>query len=181
MFKKFKFRNKNNKFLGKFNIIDCVIVGVIALLIISALIIKNGLFNPVHKIAKGAKQIEFTVVTRAYDVTSQDEIIKKGDKTFITIRNVPYTKLEVHNVTKEAMKEMYFNYDRPEIPYLIKNVAYPHRYQYVIKLRDYAMITNDGAVLGGNKIKIGLPVDIEGFNYRLSGMVTDVKVLEELK
>ena len=43
------------------------------------------------------------------------------------------------------------------------------------------MITNDGAVLGGNKIKIGLPVDIEGFNYRLSGMVTDVKVLEALK
>ena len=104
-----------------------------------------------------------------------------GEKTFITIRNVPYTELEIVDVKKEAMKEMFFNYDRPEVPYLMNNGAYPHRFQYVVTVRDEAQITQDGAVVGGNKIKIGLPVDLEGFNYRLGGMVSDVKIIEEEK
>ena len=36
-----------------------------------------------RKIAKGAKQIEFTVVTRAYDVTAEEEIIKKTESYII--------------------------------------------------------------------------------------------------
>jgi len=172
---------KNGKFLGKFNIIDCIIIGVIFVLIVSALAIKKGLFNPIHKISKGAKQVEFEVVTKAYDVTAKKEIFTVGDKTFITIRNVPYTKLEIVKVSKEAMKEMFFNYDRPEMPYLIKNVAYPSRFQYTVTVKDYGQITEDGVVVGGNKIKIGLPVDLEGFNYRVSGMVSDVRIVEEQK
>lgn len=127
----------------------------------------------------GVKPVEFTVVTRAYDVTAQEELFKAGDKTFITIRNQPYTKLEIVEVQKNLLKEMFFNYDRPERPYLIDNIAYPNRYQYKITLKDKAQITSDGAVIGGNKIKIGLPVDLEGFNYRMSGMVSDVKIIEE--
>jgi len=172
---------RNGKFLGKFNIIDCTIIGVIFIMILSALIIKQGLFNPIHKISKGAKQVEFEVVTKAYDVTAQKEIFKVGDRTFITIRNVPYTKLEIVKVSKDAMKEMFFNYDRPEMPYLIKNVAYPTRFQYTITVKDYAQVTEDGVVVGGNKIKIGLPVDLEGFNYRVSGTVSNVRIVEEQK
>ena len=170
---------RNGKFVGRLNIIDCIIIGIVVILLISALAVKKGLFNPTHKIAKGAQQVEFTVVTRAYDVTAKEEIFKAGDKTFITIRNVPYTKLDIVKVEKEAMKEMFFNYDRPELPYVIKNVAFPDRFQYTVTLRDYAQITEDGAVIGGNKIKIGLPVDLEGFNYRISGMVSDVRIVKE--
>lgn len=172
---------QNGKFLGKFNLIDLVIIAIVLILISSALAIKKGLFRPLANISKGVKQVEFVIVTRAYDVTAKEEIFKKGEKTFITIRNVPYTELEITDVKKEVMREMFFNYDRPEVPYLIKNVAYPDRYQYTVTLRDNAQITSDGAVIGGNKIKIGLPVDLEGFNYRLSGMVSDVRVIEGKK
>ena len=112
-------------------------------------------------------------------MTAEDEIFKKGDVSFITIRNVPYTKLEIVDVKKEKMMEMFFNNDRPEVPYLIDNIAYPNRFQYKITLKDNAQVTADGAVIGGNKIKIGLPVDLEGFNYRMSGTVSDVRILEE--
>ena len=172
---------KNGKFFGKYNVVDFAIFAVIAIIVVGFLFVKFGVHKPLSKISKGTKPVEFTIITRAYDVTAQEELFKAGDKTFITIRNVPYTKLEITAVQKEQSKEMFFNYDRPEVPYLINNVAYPNRYQYKITVKDSAQITADGAVIGGNKIKIGLPVDIEGFNYRLSGTVSDVKVLEEEK
>ena len=172
---------KNGKIFGKYNVVDFTIFAVIIVVVIGFLFIKIGAHKPLGKISKGVKQVEFTVVTRAYDITSTEELMEPGDTTFITIRNVPYTKLEIKAVKKEHAQEMFFNYDRPEVPYLINNVAFPNRYQYTITLTDKAQITSDGAVIGGNKIKIGLPVDLEGFNYRLSGMVSDVKVIEDLK
>ncbi len=173
------FMIKNGKILGKFNLVDVVIVGVVAVLVLGVLLVKANVFNPISKVSKGEKALEFEITTRAYEVTAQEELFKVGEKTFITIRNVPYTELEIVNVKKENMKEMFFNEDRPEVPYLMNNVAYPHRFQYVVTLKDNAHITNDGAVIGGNKIKIGLPVDLEGFHYRLGGTVSNVKTIEE--
>lgn len=170
---------KNGKVFGKVNIIDFAVLIAVVMLILGIFVNKIGFFKPIAKVSKGTMPIEFTITTRAYDITSERELFNVGEKTFITIRNVPYTELEVIDVKKEPIKEMFFNYDRPEVPYLINNVAYPHRAQYIITVKDTAQITNDGAVVGGNKIKIGLPVDLEGFNYRLGGSVSDVKIIEE--
>ncbi len=170
---------KDGKIFGKYNVVDFTIFVVILVIIIGVLVVKAGVHRPVSKVTKGTKPVEITITTRAYDITAKEEIMEAGDTTFITIRNVPYTKLEIKKVKKEHVQEMFFNYDRPEVPYLINNVAFPNRYQYIVVLEDKAQITSDGAVVGGNKIKIGLPVDIEGFNYRLSGMVSNVKVIDE--
>jgi len=170
---------KNGKVFGKFNIVDFAVLVVIFVAILGVMVTKAGIFKPVSKISNGVKPVEFVVTTRAYEVTAKEELFNVGEKTFITIRNVPYTELEIVNVHKESLKEMFFNYDRPEVPYLLDNVAYPHRFQYVVTVKDEAHITADGAVIGGNKIKIGLPVDLEGFNYRLSGTVSDVRIIEE--
>lgn len=173
----FNFKKKS----PKFNKLDLIIVGVVVLFIFGVALVKMGLFKTSSNVIKGEKPFEFVVVTRTYDVTSAEPVISKGDKSFITIRNVPYTELEVVDVKRESVKEMFFNYDRPEVPYLYDNLALPSKYYYVVTLKDKATITKDGAVIGGNKIKIGLPVDIEGPNYRFSGSVSDVKVIEEEK
>ncbi|MDD3593645.1 MAG: DUF4330 domain-containing protein [Candidatus Gastranaerophilales bacterium] len=165
----------------KFNKLDILIAVIVLLFVAGVVSVKLGVFKTSSNIITGEKPVMFTVVTRTYDVTSTEPIISKGDKSFITIRNVPYTELEVVDVKRESIKEMFFNYDRPEVPYLYDNLAYPAKYYYTVVLKDNATITKDGAVIGGNKIKIGLPVDIEGSNYRFSGNVSDVKVIEEEK
>ena len=50
---------------------------------------------------------------------------------------------------------------------------------FVVSLIDEAKITKDGPVVGGNKIKIGLPIVLEGFNYRIGGTISNVQVLED--
>lgn len=165
----------------KFNIIDIAIIAIIGICLIGLLFTKLGIIKTSGNIIKKEQEIQFVVITRAYDILDAEELIKPGDKTFITIRNVPYTKLEVVDVKTEKLKEMFFNYDRPEMPYLYENLAYPYKKQYIITLKDKAQVTKDGAVIGGNKIKIGLPIDLEGFKYRISGTVSDIKLEEDLE
>ena len=52
-------------------------------------------------------------------------------------------------------------------------------YDITVTLTDTAKITKDGAVVGGNKIKIGLPITLEGKDYKFNGTVSDLTVMPE--
>ena len=64
---------------------------------------------------------------------------------------------------------------------LVLDPAQPAVFDAVITITDTAKITKDGAVVGGNKIKMGLPVTIEGENYKFNGTISNVKVSGETK
>ena len=59
----------------------------------------------------------------------------------------------------------------------VDDASMPGIYDALVTLNDTAKITKDGAVVGGNKIKIGLPITIEGKDYRFAGVVSDLKVV----
>ena len=41
-------------------------------------------------------------------------------------------------------------------------------------------ITNDGEyVVGGNKLKVGLPIILEGTDYRFGGVINSIKSIDE--
>ena len=63
---------------------------------------------------------------------------------------------------------------------LVKDPAQPAIYDAVVTISDTAKITKDGAVVGGNKIKMGLPVTLEGESYKFNGTISDVKVSSDV-
>ena len=60
----------------------------------------------------------------------------------------------------------------------VTDAAQPDLYDVVVTLTDTAKITKDGAVVGGNKIKMGLPITLEGADYKFTGSVSDLKVID---
>ena len=64
----------------------------------------------------------------------------------------------------------------PKKPYItVNDDTTPYQYDYLVKVVDSAKITKDGdAVVGGNKVKIGLPITLEGAKYKLNGVITNV-------
>ena len=63
---------------------------------------------------------------------------------------------------------------------MVEDVSQAFLYDILVTLIvEDAKITKDGAVVGGNKIKIGLPVTLEGPSYRLNGTVSDVRILQQ--
>ncbi len=87
--------------MKKFGLVDLIIIlGVIIALAV-------GVYTAKHFRQTADKQIEatspitFQVFLRGVTVTGEEFPVKADDKTFITIRNVPYTELNVIDVKSE--------------------------------------------------------------------------------
>ena len=151
-----------------------IIIGVIIAMLV-------GLFTVKHYRQTADKQIEsisqivFQVFLRGVTVTGDEFPIKVNDKTFITIRNVPYTELTVIGADSQPRKTLL----PAAKPVAVTDPAQPALFDAVITIKDTAKITKDGAVVGGNKIKMGLPVTIEGEKYRFNGTISVIKLINE--
>lgn len=163
--------------LKKINLVDLIILlGVVIALLV-------GLFTAKHFRQTADKQIEatspivFQVFLRGVTVTGQEFPIKVGEKSFITIRNVPYTELDIINVTSQTRKIINPN----SKTLLIDDPSQPALYDAIVTIKDIAKITKDGAVVGGNKIKMGLPIVLEGEKYKFYGTISDVRIETDIE
>ena len=161
---------------GKFNFVDIVIViGVIIALLVGVATMKH-FRQTADKQIEATSAITFQVFLRGVTVTGEEFPIKPNEKTFITIRNVPYTELEVLNITSESRKTF-----APSSRLLVNDPSQPAIFDAIVTITDTAKITKDGAVVGGNKIKMGLPVTLEGKNYKFNGTISDVRVKSDVQ
>lgn len=166
---------------GKLNIVDIVIIiGVIVALLVGVLTMKH-FRQTADKQIEATSQISFQVFLRGVTVTGEEFPIKAGEKTFITIRNVPYTELSVNGIVYSPRQTAVASAKSEKQYILVTDPAQPAIFDAVVSVTDTAKITKDGAVVGGNKIKMGLPVTLEGENYKFNGTISDVRVTSEVK
>lgn len=166
--------------LKKIRTIDFIIVaGIIIALIVGFFTFKH-FRQTADKQIEATSQISFDVFIRGITYTGSDMPIHKGDKTFISIRNVPYSDLEITNVKikrrQMALSAIPAANERFALT-IIEDPSMENLYDIMITLTDTAKITKDGAVVGGNKIKIGLPITLEGKDYKFNGTVSNVQLM----
>ena len=163
--------------MKKIRIIDVVII----LCVLLALGV--GFFTYKHFRQTASKQVEstskiaFQVFLRGVTITGRVNPIKIGEDTFISIRNVPYTALKVVDVKIDTKKVVMPSSKTKEPFVLVEDFSQAFMYDIVVTVIDTAKITKDGAVVGGNKIKIGLPITLEGKDYKFNGTVSDLLIL----
>ena len=155
-----------------------IIIAVIAVVLIGALAYlgKNKFSkSPVE----ATKKIAFQVMIRSVSLTDAKNPFKIGEESFITIRNVPYTKLQIIDVASSPKKTI-LPVNNPQQPFIvIDDYSQPFQFDFVVTLIDDAKITKDGPVVGGNKLKMGLPIVLEGFDYRFGGTIVNVRILSD--
>lgn len=165
--------------MKKFRIIDIAIVlTVILALVIGFLTYKHVRKTADKQIEKTAK-IGFQVFLRGVTITGGVNPIKAGEETFITIRNVPYTNLKILDVKADTKKIVMQNPAKKPAFILVDDYSQLFMYDVVVTVTDTAQITKDGAVVGGNKIKIGLPITLEGKDYKFNGTVSNIQILPD--
>lgn len=165
--------------MKKPSLLDIIIISAIVLAIGGFLLVKTHKYQTAENIIEKTAPIEFDATFMGQPLTAKDDLFKVGDSAFITIRNVPYTELEITHFDLTPWKIAV--YDTTKDIFAVNDPSREHIYNINVTLKDNAIITKDGAVIGGNKIKIGLPVTIEGFKYRLNGTVSDVRVKDNEK
>lgn len=164
------------KKIGVFDII--MILAVIVALVV-------GYFTYSHFRQTADKQIEsnakilFQVYLRGVTITGNVNPIRVGEKTFISIRNVPYTDLKVVDVKAESKKTLMPNPAKKPLFLIVDDYSQLYCYDIIVTVIDTAKMTKDGAVVGGNKIKIGLPITLEGKDYKFNGPVSYIQTITD--
>lgn len=165
--------------LKKIKLVDWIILSGVAIALIVGFLTFSHLRQTAGKQIEATSKIGFQIFLRSVTITSNDMPVKTGEKTFLTIRNVPYTDLDVIDVKFDTKKIVMPNNRGREPFIMVDDVSQAFSYDVLVTVADIAKITKDGAVVGGNKIKIGMPVTIEGKDYRFSGVISDVQVIND--
>src|SRR5262249_27230785 len=131
----------------------------------------------VNKVIKGQARVAIDVYISGLK-TKDTDIFKPGEKSAITIRNQPVQPpLTITKVDHWQKLAAFLSPDGK------KAVALPDpanaiMHDFQVTLTDEADATDDGYVIRGNKIKVGNQIDLEGFKYRVQGVVTDIRPQE---
>lgn len=162
--------------LKNFRPVDIIIVaGVIIALLVGFFTYKNFRQTAAKQIEATSK-ISFQVYIRGVTLTGDDIPLRSNEKTFISIRNVPYSDLDIVDVKADRKKIVLPILNSKKVM-VVEDPSQANVYDLVVTLTDVAKITKDGAVVGGNKIKMGLPITLEGKDYKFNGTVSDLKIM----
>ena len=132
--------------------------------------------NSLNKIITRKQKIAVKVYVSDVPIRN-NQLFQVGDEVFITIRNKPYTKLEIIKV--EERPKLALSFDRTGTYKAIPDPTKLDFTDYLITISDTALKTKDGYVVEGNKIKIGNQLELESFNFRLNGKIIDILPFKE--
>lgn len=165
--------------MKKFRIIDLIILLAVALALVVGYLTYKHFRQTASKQIESTSKIGFQVFLRGVTITGNVNPIKVGDQTFISIRNVPYTNLKIVDVKADTKKTLMENPAKKPPFLVVDDYSQLFMYDIVVTIIDTAKITKDGAVVGGNKIKIGLPITLEGKDYKFNGTVSNIQILKD--
>lgn len=170
------FMEKLTNSLKNFKPVDIIIVaGVLLALLVGFFTYKNFRQTAAKQIEATSK-ISFQVYIRGVTLTGNEIPLRSQEKTFISIRNVPYSDLDIVDVKADRKKIVLPILNSKKVM-VVEDPSQANVYDLVVTLSDVAKITKDGAVVGGNKIKMGLPITLEGKDYKFNGTVSDLKIM----
>lgn len=169
--------DSKGRLFGKLSILDLG-AALVILLVIVGIFFFPGTSGSVAQVGVTTKPIEVDLVVRGLNVRDPQQLfsqgLKEGGKTNIIIRNQPYGQIEVKSV-KQLPRTILV----PQPDGSIREISDPRANQFstdmLLTLNGRAQITSTGPVLGNSKLKIGMPVELEGFNYNFNATVIDVR------
>ena len=169
--------DNRGKLFGAINLLDAVIACAVVVGVVGVVAVKSGHTSIASMATKtGPTEVDLMIRANIEDLS----MFKAGDKAFITIRNQPYNKVDIVKVQAKRSEIAVPTNDGKDFR-ITQDPTTPFASEVVLTLRDQGMLTDDGIVWGGQKLKVGVPIDVEGMKYRLRGSVLDVRMLDEAK
>jgi hypothetical protein len=174
--------DSKGRLFGKINILDLGAALVIVLVILGIFIFPGG-SGSVAQVGSKIVPIEVDLIVRGLNILDTQQLytqgFTKGGKTNVIIRNQPHGQIDIKSV-----EELPRNVLVPQPDGSIKELPEPNRANNFSKdlrltLAGKAKITDQGPVLGNSKVKIGMPIELDGFNYNFNATVIALRLLEK--
>ncbi len=173
--------DSKGRLFGKINLLDLGAALVILLVVVSIFIFP-GTSGSVAQVGAKTVPIEVDLVVRGLNVRNPQQLFKegltKGGKTNVIIRNQPYGQIGIKSI--QQLDRM-VTVNQPDGS--VKELPDPRTNNFstdlILTLEGKSTVTKDGPVLGNSKIKIGMPFELEGFNYNFNASVIDIRLQDK--
>jgi hypothetical protein len=170
--------DSKGRLFGKVNLLDLG-AGLVILLVILGIFIFPGTSGSIAQVGAKTSPIEIDLVIRGLNVRDPEDLfkngLKAGSKTSVIIRNQPHGEIAIKSV---QVLPRTVNVPQPDGS--VKELPDPKSNNFstdlLLTLAGTAQITDNGPVIGNSPVKIGLPFELEGFNYDFNATAIDVRL-----
>lgn len=171
--------DSKGRLFGKVSILDLG-AALVILLVLVGIFFFPGTSGSVAQVGVTTKPVEVDLVVRGLNVRDPERLFnegfRKGGKTNVIIRNQPHGQIDIKSINMLPRTILV-----PQPDGSLKEMPDPRANQFstdmLLTLGGKAQITESGPVIGNSKLKIGTPVELEGFNYNFNASVIDVRIL----
>jgi len=172
--------DSRGRLFGKVSILDLG-AALVIMLVLVGIFFFPGTSGSVAQVNVTTKPVEIDLIVRGLNVGDPQQLaaqgLKTGGKTNIIIRNQPHGQIDIKSV-----KQLPRTLSVPQPDGSLKELPDPRTNTFstdmLLTLDGKAQITDTGPVIGNSKLKIGVPVELEGFNYNFNATVIDVRIQE---
>ena len=164
--------------LRSMSVID-VAAAVIALVAIGGVLWSPKLSNTVARATGAIKAVEVTVDVRNTSAADPDQLIAealKSGRTSLVIRNQPAGSVQLIRVDDIRRQLASVLPDGSVVMADDPNREIQGMLDARFVLQGDATVTSSGVVMAGTKLKVGIPVELEGRFYRVNGIVSGVSL-----
>src|SRR5574344_2609545 len=127
---------KLKEIVKKIKIVDFIIVAFVIVALGVGFFTYKGYRQTADKQIEATSQVTFKVYMRGVTFSGNKVPIVKGEKTFISIRNVPYSDLDVVNVKADRRKIVLPTLNSKKVVIVVEDVSQPDLYDVVVTLKD---------------------------------------------
>lgn len=177
-----KFLDAQGRLFGKISILDLGAAAIILLTIVGIFFFPGTSGAPASVGGSGGtKPIEIDVLVQGLRVSAPARLqqsLQESETTEIIIRNQPFGKVDL-------LAAEYFprTVEVPQPDGSVEARPDPRPGEqftsdWKIVLGGKAQLTSSGPVLGNSKVKIGTPIELEGFDYNFRGSIIDLRLPE---
>ncbi len=168
---------RSPSWLPKFTPLDAI-AAAIALIALAGVAWTPKLNNAVARATGSLEPVQVSVDVRTLAVADPQHLIRAAlaeGKTSIVIRNQPAGSVRLTAVEDLNRKLVAVQPDGSVV-----SATDPNRIDAVLDARfvleSDAEVSRSGVVMAGTKLKIGIPVELEGPTYRIKGTVSGVTI-----
>jgi hypothetical protein len=166
--------DRQGRLWGRISVIDLAALGTVAAVLVG-LVVVPGTGGSLAQVG-GTQPVEVEVMVRGLSVTRPEALIKAGDKASFIIRNQPAGEVTLKQV---VLVPRQFGVPQPDgsVRYLPDTrLQETVSRDFILTLAGRGQVIDGAIVVANNKIKVGVPVELEGPQYTMRGSVMDMRV-----
>ena len=171
-----KLIDSKGRLFGKVNILDLGAIAVIVLVFIGIFVVPGptgGIAQPNNP----SDDIQLSVLVRGLGVKNASEFMEslRSSSVKIIVRNEPAGTLEIQSVTELPNYTVANQPDGTVKAVLDPRPIVAYSNDMILEMLGKGQMTDDGAILANQKIKIGSGLELDGSTYNFRGSVIDVQ------